>query len=90
MKSAFVTKRVGNLRAMMQIGSMPDDLTVKNVTLFAQEVRPRIRHLWQDAGLGAQVMAQGCARRNRFRRPIPRSQTANRRRRTRENRSNDR
>jgi alkanesulfonate monooxygenase SsuD/methylene tetrahydromethanopterin reductase-like flavin-dependent oxidoreductase (luciferase family) len=42
--------RVGNLHALLQIGSMPHDLTEKNITLFAEEVLPRIRKLWADEG----------------------------------------
>src|SRR4051812_41280949 len=42
--------RVGNLHALLQIGSMPHDLTEKNITLFAEEVLPRIRTLWADEG----------------------------------------
>jgi alkanesulfonate monooxygenase SsuD/methylene tetrahydromethanopterin reductase-like flavin-dependent oxidoreductase (luciferase family) len=42
--------RFGNLHALLQIGSMPHDLTVKNTTLFAEEVMPRIRNLWVDEG----------------------------------------
>ena len=34
------TLRVGNLHALLQIGSMPHDLTEKNITLFAEEVIP--------------------------------------------------
>ena len=42
--------RFGNLHALLQIGSMPHDLTEKNITLFAEEVMPRIRRLWADDG----------------------------------------
>jgi alkanesulfonate monooxygenase SsuD/methylene tetrahydromethanopterin reductase-like flavin-dependent oxidoreductase (luciferase family) len=47
---AAKTLRFGNLHALLQIGSMPHDLTVKNTTLFAEEVMPRIRNLWADEG----------------------------------------
>ena len=47
---AAKTLRFGNLHALLQIGSMPHDLTVKNTTLFAEEVIPRIRNLWADEG----------------------------------------
>jgi alkanesulfonate monooxygenase SsuD/methylene tetrahydromethanopterin reductase-like flavin-dependent oxidoreductase (luciferase family) len=42
--------RIGHLIALLQIGSMPHELTNKNITLFAEEVLPRIRHLWDDEG----------------------------------------
>ena len=42
--------RFGNLHALLQIGSMPHDLTEKNITLFAEEVMPRIKHRWADDG----------------------------------------
>jgi alkanesulfonate monooxygenase SsuD/methylene tetrahydromethanopterin reductase-like flavin-dependent oxidoreductase (luciferase family) len=42
--------RVGNVMALLQIGSMPHELTRKNLTLYAEEVMPRIRHLWADEG----------------------------------------
>ena len=37
---AAKTLRFGNLHALLQIGSMPHDLTEKNITLFAEEVIP--------------------------------------------------
>jgi alkanesulfonate monooxygenase SsuD/methylene tetrahydromethanopterin reductase-like flavin-dependent oxidoreductase (luciferase family) len=42
--------RFGNLHALLQIGSMPHALTEKNITMFAEEVMPRIKHLWADDG----------------------------------------
>jgi alkanesulfonate monooxygenase SsuD/methylene tetrahydromethanopterin reductase-like flavin-dependent oxidoreductase (luciferase family) len=47
---AAKTLRFGNLIALLQIGSMPHHLTVKNLTLFAEEVMPRIRGIWSDDG----------------------------------------
>src|SRR3712207_8015196 len=44
------TLRVGNLHALLQIGSMPHELTKKNITLFAEEVMPRIRTVWDAEG----------------------------------------
>jgi alkanesulfonate monooxygenase SsuD/methylene tetrahydromethanopterin reductase-like flavin-dependent oxidoreductase (luciferase family) len=38
--------RVGHLMCLLQIGSMPKDLTLKNTELFAREVMPAIRDLW--------------------------------------------
>ena len=42
--------RIGNLLVMLQNGSMPRDLTEKNISLFAAEVLPRLRPIWDDEG----------------------------------------
>src|SRR5215472_10506364 len=48
---AFVPEfRVGNLLIMLQNGSMPRDLTEKNISLFAEQVLPRLRPIWDDEG----------------------------------------
>jgi alkanesulfonate monooxygenase SsuD/methylene tetrahydromethanopterin reductase-like flavin-dependent oxidoreductase (luciferase family) len=48
---AFVREfRIGNLMVMLQNGSMPRDLTEKNISLFAAEVLPRLRPIWDDEG----------------------------------------
>jgi alkanesulfonate monooxygenase SsuD/methylene tetrahydromethanopterin reductase-like flavin-dependent oxidoreductase (luciferase family) len=48
---AFVREfRIGNLLVMLQNGSMPRDLTEKNISLFAEEVLPRLRPIWDDEG----------------------------------------
>jgi alkanesulfonate monooxygenase SsuD/methylene tetrahydromethanopterin reductase-like flavin-dependent oxidoreductase (luciferase family) len=39
---------VGNLILIMQIGSMPHDLTLKNIDLFTQRVLPGLRDVWDD------------------------------------------
>jgi hypothetical protein len=51
--------RVGNLIALLQIGSMPHELTKQNITLFAKEVMPRIRGLWADEGWEHKWWPQG-------------------------------
>ena len=38
--------RVGHLMVLLQIGSMPRELTLQNTTLFAREVMPHVRDLW--------------------------------------------
>ncbi len=44
-----VTKlRVGNLMVLLHIGSMPHELTLKNIDMFAREVMPQIHDLWDD------------------------------------------
>ena len=48
---AFVREfRIGNLLVMLQNGSMPRDLTEKNISLFAEEVLPRLRTIWDAEG----------------------------------------
>ncbi|GBD13259.1 2,5-diketocamphane 1,2-monooxygenase [bacterium HR24] len=42
--------RVGNLMVLLHIGSMPHELTLKNIDLFAREVLPHIRDIWDDEG----------------------------------------
>jgi len=38
--------RVGHLMVLLQIGSMPKDLTLQNTELFAREVLPHVRDVW--------------------------------------------
>ena len=38
--------RVGHLMVLLQIGSMPKDLALKNTELFAREVMPHVRDVW--------------------------------------------
>ena len=40
--------RVGHLMCLLHIGSMPDELTRKNMELFAREVLPGIRDIWSE------------------------------------------
>jgi len=42
--------RVGNLMVLLQIGSMPHELTLENIDLFAREVLPHLRDVWDDEG----------------------------------------
>ena len=51
--------RVGNLIALLQIGSMPHELTKQNITLFAEGVLPKIRGLWADDGYEHNWWPQG-------------------------------
>ena len=55
--------RIGNLVVMLQNGSMPRDLTEKSISLFAEEVLPRLRPIWDDEGWTNQwwPRAQGLA-----------------------------
>ena len=40
--------RVGHLMVLLQIGSMPKDLTIKNTELFASQVMPHIQDMWSE------------------------------------------
>jgi hypothetical protein len=42
--------RVGNLMLLVQIGSMPHELTMKNISLLGRDVLPHLRGLWEDEG----------------------------------------
>jgi len=42
--------RVGNLMLLVHIGSMPHELTLKNISLLARDVLPQLRGLWRDEG----------------------------------------
>src|SRR3989449_3768991 len=42
--------RVGNLMVLLQIGSMPHELTLENMDRFAREVLPSLRGHWDDEG----------------------------------------
>ena len=45
---AVKSLRVGNLMVLLHIGSMPHELTLKNIDLFASEVKPHLSNLWDD------------------------------------------
>jgi alkanesulfonate monooxygenase SsuD/methylene tetrahydromethanopterin reductase-like flavin-dependent oxidoreductase (luciferase family) len=47
---AVRTLRAGNLMVLMHIGSMPHELTLKNIDLFTSEVLPALRGVWDDEG----------------------------------------
>lgn len=42
--------RIGNLLLMVQHGSMPHELTMKNITLLAEKVLPDLRRVWDGEG----------------------------------------
>jgi len=52
--------RIGHLMVLLQIGSMPKDLTLRNTELFAKEVMPYVRDLWP--GYKDRWWPTGCAR----------------------------
>ena len=41
---------VGNLMVLLQIGSMPHELALENIDLFARNVLPEFRDEWNDDG----------------------------------------
>ena len=41
----------GNLVTMLQFGTLPHDLTKKNLELFSKEVMPKLRHLGNETGV---------------------------------------
>lgn len=42
------TLNIGHLMVLLQLGSMPHDLAMYNIKLFAEQVYPEIKHLWDD------------------------------------------
>ena len=48
LEDAIVNLRVGNLMLLLHIGSMPHELTLKNIDLFSREVLPKLRDIWDD------------------------------------------
>ena len=50
MEEVIKRLHVGNLMVLIQIGSMPHELTLKNIDLFAREVLPGLRDIWDDEG----------------------------------------
>jgi hypothetical protein len=48
LQNAIEKLRVGNLMVLLHIGSMPHELTLKNIDLFASEVLPHLRHNFSE------------------------------------------
>jgi alkanesulfonate monooxygenase SsuD/methylene tetrahydromethanopterin reductase-like flavin-dependent oxidoreductase (luciferase family) len=48
LKELCKTMRVGNLMVLLHMGSMPHELTLKNIDLFFKEVAPALRPMWDD------------------------------------------
>ncbi len=48
LKDAVKRLRVGNLMVLLHIGSMPHELTLKNIELFSKEVLPHVHDMWDD------------------------------------------
>ena len=50
LQEAVKKLRVGNLMVLLHIGSMPHELTLKNIDLFSREVLPHFRNVWDEDG----------------------------------------
>ena len=48
LKDAVKRLRVGNLMVLLHIGSMPHELTLKNIEMFSKEVLPHVHDMWDD------------------------------------------
>ena len=48
LREAIKMLRVGHLMCLLHIGTMPKELTMKNMELFANEVLPEIKGMWGD------------------------------------------
>ena len=48
LSEAIEKLRVGKLMVLLQIGSMPHEVTLKNIDLFAREVLPHLRGIWEE------------------------------------------
>ena len=48
LRGAVEGLRVGHLMVLLQIGSMPKDLTMKNTEMFAAEVYPELQGMWDE------------------------------------------
>jgi alkanesulfonate monooxygenase SsuD/methylene tetrahydromethanopterin reductase-like flavin-dependent oxidoreductase (luciferase family) len=42
--------RIGNLLVMLHVGSMPHELAIHNIDMFAAEVLPHLQGIWDDEG----------------------------------------
>ena len=48
LRQAVEGLRVGHLMVLLQIGSMPRDLTMRNTEMFAAEVLPHVKDMWEE------------------------------------------
>jgi alkanesulfonate monooxygenase SsuD/methylene tetrahydromethanopterin reductase-like flavin-dependent oxidoreductase (luciferase family) len=70
LREACTGLRVGNLIALLQIGSMPHELTKQNITRFAHDVMPNISTLWADEGWEHRWWPQGARQGERVGAPV--------------------
>jgi alkanesulfonate monooxygenase SsuD/methylene tetrahydromethanopterin reductase-like flavin-dependent oxidoreductase (luciferase family) len=71
LQDAVKKLRVGNLMVLLQIGSMPHELTLRNIDLFAREVMPAIRDLWDDEWENEWWPERLRTRRGKTQEPVP-------------------
>jgi alkanesulfonate monooxygenase SsuD/methylene tetrahydromethanopterin reductase-like flavin-dependent oxidoreductase (luciferase family) len=49
--SQFVEEfRIGNLIVLLQLGGMPHELAMKNISMFGEEVLPHLQKIWESEG----------------------------------------
>ena len=48
LREAIEDLHCGNLMVLLHIGSMPHELTLKNIDIFAKEVQPHLQNMWDD------------------------------------------
>ncbi|MCI0822899.1 MAG: LLM class flavin-dependent oxidoreductase [Chloroflexi bacterium] len=48
LRGAVEGLRVGHLMTLLQIGSMPKELTLKNTEMFATQVKPYLENMWDE------------------------------------------
>ena len=48
LREAIKGLNVGNLMVLLHIGSMPKELTMKNIQMFSEEVMPHLKDMWSD------------------------------------------
>ena len=48
LKEAIEMLRVGHLMVLLHIGTMPKELTMKNLELFSREVLPTVKDMWSE------------------------------------------
>ena len=75
LEEAAKTLRVGNFILLMQLQSMPHELTLYNIRMFAQKVMPHIRHLWDNEWSAAGYWPSGARtpRISAVARPLPKA-----------------
>ena len=48
LREAIKGLNVGNLMVLLHIGSMPKELTMKNIQMFSEEVMPHLQDMWPE------------------------------------------
>lgn len=50
LESSMRALNVGHLMTVLQFGSMPHEMAMRNIDLFGREVLPRLQNVWRDDG----------------------------------------